>query len=1117
MSDRASRSLLLLGISVLKALWFSFLFLISSAVNATASAPSVFYPLPTKSQGKVIAAKQLFLADGGGIWFHDVRNQVLFFDGVDVFPESGSALDHTAERMAYLDNAFWTYFDNEIYRSIPNHEKELIFSLLPGTEILNIGASQRYVWVSDESNFYTYHIDSGEFKTYSLMEIYQYNPTANITINGASFIFSKWVLATNSGVYLSDQHHFSHIASSGKNYVEKLYFSPQRREVIIGSLNGALIFNIENPSDPVRHIADSHVLSIAETGHEYWIGTDKGLFVYSHLTGKTSRFEHGFWAGKGLDGEKIYALLNDQAGGMWIATDRGIRYFSQFSEKFQRHTPGRHIPNMYTNGLSRFTRIDFADGYWLLTPSGLMRASLSERKVVQVYKGQVNDFFEKDGLLFLATNQGVVCIDIISGEIVSGKLPNYLKRSPIQYIEAGEGEEIWGASDRELWSYHLQSKALEQYGSDWVLDKYFPAKLTTVHLFDKGSIALGTEHGLYLLRNGQIHFISDSVQYGEVISVEKVKADVLWIAARYGLYQVNTVTKNISPLSMANGHVTPQCILSNDEGIWLTSSAGLSRFTENGQLIQHYGEPFGLINNEFRSTLCSYGTDGSNTLVLGTSDSFLTVDTQQLIVSPPPQVQVIYSQIKLNQVLYSLGNNTQTPLQMSYGDSLTLQLGMLPRVNSLELEYRIDEEGSWSPLEGTTLTFEHLLPGEYHLEVRAVSEERVRSNNASYHFSVSKPWFLSGYAIASYLLLTILLITAMVYWRSRMMSKANHELTEQVALKTNQLSHQSRILLANNHQLRKQLQVRRLIFSQSIDSLKQRMGNHTMNGDGASQIDLSRFTHELEQLLNVREIDGEALPVYNLNVIINSVMNAWREEFFKAGISLEFPNEDDTFVKLMHFNLDELLTVLFDGIVKRSYRNQTITVQVTKQDGLVSLVVLDQGDSLDSSALLGTSMQSLTELVNKSGGEMKSHSSTERNLIEITWPEGEAFDEETVTQMTTEQEMAPNRVVDPWLDKLTALVAQHYSDPEFGTSLAAKLMFVSERSLQRRLKSAFEKTFTEYLTEVRLDHACRRLLAGAKVSDVAFDCGFNDPSYFSQRFKHRFGMSPTQFVEGHES
>ncbi|PTO71289.1 helix-turn-helix transcriptional regulator, partial [Vibrio splendidus] len=52
--------------------------------------------------------------------------------------------------------------------------------------------------------------------------------------------------------------------------------------------------------------------------------------------------------------------------------------------------------------------------------------------------------------------------------------------------------------------------------------------------------------------------------------------------------------------------------------------------------------------------------------------------------------------------------------------------------------------------------------------------------------------------------------------------------------------------------------------------------------------------------------------------------------------------------------------------------------------------------------------------------------------------------------------------------------------------------------------------------EVRLEHACERLLAGEKISDVAFDSGFNDPSYFSQRFKHHFGMSPSKFAENSE-
>ncbi|MEF1186583.1 hypothetical protein, partial [Vibrio sinaloensis] len=63
-------------------------------VSAVESTPTVFYPLPTQAQGKVFAAKDLFLADGGGVWFQDVRNQILFFDGQNIMPQSGSALEH---------------------------------------------------------------------------------------------------------------------------------------------------------------------------------------------------------------------------------------------------------------------------------------------------------------------------------------------------------------------------------------------------------------------------------------------------------------------------------------------------------------------------------------------------------------------------------------------------------------------------------------------------------------------------------------------------------------------------------------------------------------------------------------------------------------------------------------------------------------------------------------------------------------------------------------------------------------------------------------------------------------------------------------------------------------
>ncbi|QJY37905.1 helix-turn-helix domain-containing protein [Vibrio europaeus] len=1074
--------------------------------------PKLFYPLPTLAQGKVFAAKQLFLADEGGIWLQDVRDQVLFFDGQHILPEKGSALDHEASQIAFLDNAFWSFFQNEIYRTVPNQEKELVFSLTPGTEILKIGSSKRYIWVSDERNFYTYQIDSGEFQTFSLMELYQYNQSSQITINDAKFIFSKWVVATNVGVYLSEGSHFEHVSSSGKNYVEKLYFSEKRRELIIGSLNGALIFNINKPNEPIRTIAGSHVLSITETDQEYWIGTEKGLFVYRFLTGETQKFEQGIGAGNSLAGEKIYSLLNDNTGGIWVATDRGVRYFSLYSHKFTRYS--NEAMSVVSRGekLVELYRSKGRDGYWLLTNKGVFKLNLvkpSSRKLV--FRGRVHDVEEHNGVLWLATDKGIVCVNADTGEVIDDDLPNFLKTNTVRFLEFNHGKMLWGASDTQLWSFDLVSHKLTQYGSEWMIDKYLPAQLTNMYVTSQDYVTLGTEHGMYIVRDGQISFVGESIPYGEVIDAVQPSESELWVASRYGLYRLDLFTNNVEPIDMVDGHVTPKCLIQNQDGIWLTSSTGLSRYTPQGSLTQHYGEPFGVISNEFLPGVCTFGSDSERTIFLGADSSLVKVNTQQLVVSRLPDTRVIFSQIKRNQKLFSLANTVQETPLIGYGESIFFQFGFLPSASNINLEYRLNQSSDWQALDGSTLTIEHLMPGEYSLEVRAVRNGRVKGNSNSYQFLVTEPWFLSHIAIVTYLLAVLVFIAVIVYWRSRLMAKSNRLLKAQVALKTNQLRHQSRVLLGNNNQLRKQLEVRWLIYSQSVNELKERLTTTTSNSLTHEQL-IGYMQQELETLINVRSTNGQALPVFNLTMIVNSVISSWKDELAKVGVNVELESDQELFIGLNDFNLDELINLLFDGILRRCYRNQTVVIQLVQKEGMVVFSMLDQGDAFDSSSGSVTSSDNLHKLVTQSGGEMSLFSSEDRNLLEISWQESVSFENSPVV-MPADEECAELVHDDPWLSKVIQLVDDHYTDPEFSTSSAAKMLYVSERSLQRRLKSSIEKTFTEYLTEVRLDNACRRLLAGEKVSDVAFECGFNDPSYFSQRFKHRFGMSPTQFVE----
>lgn len=1107
---------------MIKAFWVSVLLCLATVVNAIEPAPTVFYPLPTQAQGKIFAAKELFLADGGGIWFQDVRNQILFFDGQDIMPQSGSALEHEVDHVAYLDNAFWSFFHNEIYRTEPNRERELIFSLQPGIEIQRIGASKRFIWLSDETNFYTYNIDTGDFSTYSLMSLYQYSQSSSIDINDAIFVLSKWVLATNAGVYLSNNDNFDHVSSSGKNHVEKLYFSDKRREVIIGTLDGALIFDVQNPRKPIKEIVGSHVLSIAETSQEYWIGTEKGLIVYSFLTGEITRMISSGFSDRVVNNGKIYSLLNDQSGGIWIATDRGVRYFSLFSHKFERYPQHLLSTNMSADKPHFITRMQSNDGYWMISDSGLYSMSLSKVSARNlVYRGRVNDLVEINGVLWLATEEGIQCIDAVTGKPLKDKLPIFLKSTPIRFIELDSKKQLWGASENQLWSYNLESNKLTQFGSEWMLKKYLPAQLTQMMVTSQGYLILGTEHGVYAMRDGQINFIGESAPYGLAIHLVQVSESEVWVASRYGLYKFDLFKGHVEPISLLDGHITPKCLIMNQDGVWLTSSAGLTRYTNQGTIAKHYGEPFGLISNEFLPSLCSYSTDSERTLLLGSRSSLIKVNTHELVVSRLPDVKVIISQVKVNQELYSLGETSQESLTLGYGESISFQFGVLPKANKVSLEYRLNDE-EWQPLDGFSLSIDHLMPGFYQLSIRAVMNKNQYGKSHEFSFYVSKPWFLTTYALLAYLLFIGLLLATVIYWRSRMMSKVNRQLKAQVALKTNQLRHQSRILLSNNQQLRKQLQIRRLIASQSIDAMKQRLMHTSIEQLGEGNLNnrkmLDYLIEELDLLMHVRTTNGEAKPVYNMNLILHSVLNGWEDELLKSGIQIEFRNdvELDSYITLANFNLDELLNLILDSITRRCYRSQAVVVSIRQEGDWVTLAIIDQGDSLESYSHASV-LKTIHFLVEQSGGKMTTHCSPERNLMELTWLGSDSFDEESIVDVSSIEDRLESPAKDPWLDKVKLLVEERYSDPDFSTSVAAKLLYVSERSLQRRLKGAIEKTFTEYLTEVRLDNACRRLLAGEKVSDVAFECGFNDPSYFSQRFKHRFGLPPTQFVEQRES
>jgi two-component system response regulator YesN len=93
-----------------------------------------------------------------------------------------------------------------------------------------------------------------------------------------------------------------------------------------------------------------------------------------------------------------------------------------------------------------------------------------------------------------------------------------------------------------------------------------------------------------------------------------------------------------------------------------------------------------------------------------------------------------------------------------------------------------------------------------------------------------------------------------------------------------------------------------------------------------------------------------------------------------------------------------------------------------------------------------------------------------------------------------------------------AYIEQNYADPDLQLEQIAQHVFINASYLRAVFKKELGMTVTDYVTHYRM-HKAKELMGRGnnKLSDVAEQIGFSDPSYFSKSFKKFFGYSPSEY------
>ena len=105
--------------------------------------------------------------------------------------------------------------------------------------------------------------------------------------------------------------------------------------------------------------------------------------------------------------------------------------------------------------------------------------------------------------------------------------------------------------------------------------------------------------------------------------------------------------------------------------------------------------------------------------------------------------------------------------------------------------------------------------------------------------------------------------------------------------------------------------------------------------------------------------------------------------------------------------------------------------------------------------------------------------------------------------------MTTNNTSNSFLSEAKSIVLDNISNEQFGVSELADKMHTSRSSLLRKIKKHTNLSASQFIREIRLQKAAELLLeTELTASEIAFEVGYSNPSYFTKCYRELYGYPP---------
>lgn len=544
--------------------------------------------------------------------------------------------------------------------------------------------------------------------------------------------------------------------------------------------------------------------SIIDNQNKIWLGTNSGLFRVCTTDSDSLYIDKTFYKNPnnrfGLQSNDITSLYqnpNSKDDIVWI----GTRDAGAFNYSYSKNSFSMASSMLSNNDLNFFATVK-----------------------------------DKEGVLWAGLNYGLCRLDRKNKTYtIIGPNAQLLKTNRfIEALYCDDDNNIWTAFGNALYKVDKKSNTLQTVLDPLTTNKR--NHVVRIVKYTKDELILCTWQGIvvYNTKTGKANIISEAEINGEKLKFESPSCFYIdtknnwWIGTSKGLFCINIITNinkfysnNVSDTNSlvfnrvmdvnetAKGEIIVATtkglsILKNPEGkgvfknfyfvkglsnsfiygllrdnkglFWMTTNFGISVFNPETQEFKSYSASDGVCINEFNSAGFHKAYDGE--LLFGGIGGLVSIfPDKQIINKNTPDI--FLKSLRIDNFQDSISSASEAALNLSYDQNKLYFEFSVPDfsgADNINLFYRLQPSSSvWTkvnPSQIFSLVFANLAPGNYNLEVKAITAEGVESKPFSFAFVISPPFWNTNWFFL--LIIVFVILATWAVYRIRLRNKIAH-------------------------------------------------------------------------------------------------------------------------------------------------------------------------------------------------------------------------------------------------------------------------------------------------------------------------------------------------------